>query len=164
MTMAHYTDHAIGEFVRFLRSKDKFKNTMIVIMGDHEGLASDRRELRETEIGRKYISSDKFVPLIVLNAPISLRYENVMGQIDIYPTLLNLLSLDDYEWKGLGNSIIGGFSTGFAIDPQREAIGDVVGIDSCVLNHSCQAWDISDCIIKYDYFHGMLRFLTQPKR
>ena len=35
-----------------------------------------------------------------------MRYDKVMGQIDMYPTLLNLLQLDDYYWSGLGQSIL----------------------------------------------------------
>ena len=29
-----------------------------------------------------------------------------MGQIDIYPTLLDAMGLNDYSWRGMGHSIL----------------------------------------------------------
>ena len=53
-------------------------------------------------LGKDIISPERFTPLIVLNSPVHLRYEKVMGQVDLYPTLLDLLGADDYPWRGLG--------------------------------------------------------------
>ena len=154
LTMAHYTDQAIGDFIRQLRADDRFRNTLIVITGDHEGLASDRQALRQSAAGARYISPGKFVPLIILNAPEGFRHERVMGQIDIYPTLLELLGLDDYAWKGLGESILGG-SRGFAIGPQDELVGDTAGVSHDEVRRAHAAWNVSDLLIKQDYFRGL---------
>lgn len=45
MTTAHYTDKAIGDFVAYLKTLPQYKETIVVIVGDHEGLASYRQEL-----------------------------------------------------------------------------------------------------------------------
>ena len=52
------------------------------------------------------VSAHQYTPFIVVNSPVGLRYDAVMGQVDMYPTLLNLLHLDDYAWKGIGQSIL----------------------------------------------------------
>lgn len=106
MVVANYTDYAIGQFITFLRSQKKFENTMIVITGDHEGFGLTRKPLYEHALGKDIISPERFTPLIVLNSPVHLRYEKVMGQVDLYPTLLDLLGADDYPWRGLGESIL----------------------------------------------------------
>ena len=40
MTMANYTDHGLGILLRYLKSRSDYKDMMIVLIGDHEGLAS----------------------------------------------------------------------------------------------------------------------------
>ena len=154
LTMAHYTDQAVGDFVRAMRADERFRDAMIVITGDHEGLASDRKPLRSTEMGRRYISEGRFVPLIVLNSPVSRRYEPVMGQVDIYPTLLNLLSLDHYGWTGLGHSVAGDSGLGFAVDPALVAVGDTLSSGAQGVRRAREAWTISDQLIRSDYFQG----------
>lgn len=62
---------------------------MIVITGDHEGLASERPALASSAAGRGLVSEGRFTPLIVVNAPAAMRCTDTVGQIDIYPTLLD---------------------------------------------------------------------------
>lgn len=45
MTTARYTDKAIGKFVEYLKTLPQYDETLIVITGDHEGLATYREEL-----------------------------------------------------------------------------------------------------------------------
>lgn len=78
-----------------------------------------------------------------------MRYDKVMGQIDMYPTLLNLLQLDDYYWSGLGQSILDPQKKGFAISPQLEVEGtDATPED---IEFAKKAYDISDLMIRFDY-------------
>lgn len=106
MTTAHYTDKAIGDFVAYLKTLPQYKETIVVIVGDHEGLASYRQELVGNPACRGLVSDKQLTPFIVLNSPVGMRYDKFMGQIDIYPTLLNLMQLDAYRWHGLGQSIL----------------------------------------------------------
>ena len=73
MTVAHYTDRALGLFVERIRTLPEFENTLIVITGDHEGLADIRDNLCRTEAGRGVVSEMPFVPFILLNVPPALR-------------------------------------------------------------------------------------------
>lgn len=43
MTVAHYTDEAIGKFVEYLKNRPEYERTMVVITGDHEGLQTTER-------------------------------------------------------------------------------------------------------------------------
>lgn len=151
MTMANYTDRAIGEFISRLKSDKRFENTLVVIMGDHEALGTVRKELCSDPVGKSILSDKAFVPLIILNAPSNMYYGKVMGQIDVYPTLLDLLGLNDYWWKGLGESIFNPQKPDFDVDSQLNIVGDTAGIPDEEVRMAKKAWEISDLIIRYDY-------------
>lgn len=152
LVVANYTDYAIGEFVRFIRSNPKFQNTMIVITGDHEALGTRRRELRKDPVGKEIVGEGYYTPFIVLNSPVSLLYDKVMGQVDMYPTLLDLLGMQDYSWKGLGESILSPHKKPYAISPQMEIVGDTTGVSKEEIEHAVEAWKISDLMLKTDFF------------
>lgn len=156
MIAANYTDSAIGQFIDSLRRMPVFDDTMIVITGDHEGLASNRQVLVDSDAGRNVVSPDRFTPLIILNSPVAMRYEKVLGQIDLYPTLLELLGLQKYDWHGLGYSILGTNAPPVAIDQHLNVIGDISAVTAKQIEHMKETWHISDCIIRSDYFgkHG----------
>lgn len=105
LTMAHYTDAALGELVAYLRSRPDADDIMIVITGDHEGLAAYRGEAHSRH---PWVSLHSRVPLIVVNPPVGGgRHDLVGGQVDIYPTVLQLMGLGGkYPWNGLGTSIL----------------------------------------------------------
>ena len=151
MTMANYTDRAIGEFISRLKSDKRFENTLVVIMGDHKALGTVRKELCSDPVGKNILSDKAFVPLIILNAPSNMYYGKVMGQIDVYPTLLDLLGLNDYWWKGLGESIFNPQKPDFDVDSQLNIVGDTAGIPDEEVRMAKKAWEISDLIIRYDY-------------
>lgn len=150
MTTARYTDKAIGRFVEFLKTLPQYKETLIVITGDHEGLAYHRKELCESPGGKGIVSDRPFTPFIVVNSPIGMRHDAVMGQIDMYPTLLNLLQLDDYYWTGLGTSILNPRKKGFAVSPQMQVEGETHTPEETAF--AKEAYDISDEMIRFDYF------------
>lgn len=162
MTMANYTDRAIGHFLERLKHAGILDKTMVVITGDHEGLADTRQALCNTRAGKGIVSDRPFTPLIVIHSPIGMRYEKVMGQIDIYPTLLELLGLDGYEWKGLGTSILDSSKHAFAVDPHYQVTGEMDGVTPQEIQFAKDAWNVSDLIIRYDYFGKSGRTVGVP--
>lgn len=150
MTVINYTDRAIGQFVDYLKTRPEYKETLIIITGDHEGLASHRSELCNTPQGKGVVSDKQFTPFIVLNSPVGLRYEKVMGQIDMYPTVLNLLQLEDYRWVGLGQSILDPEKKGCAVSPQMQVESDDTTPED--IDFKKEAYTISYEIIRLDYF------------
>lgn len=149
MTDAHYTDAAIGSFIDYLRTRPDYDSTLVVITGDHEGLANNRRDLCVSK-GGDVISKDEFTPLIILNAPAAMTYDGVMGQIDIYPTILELLGLRDYKWHGLGQSILDPSKPAVAVSPRMVVKGDTAGVTAARLEHLRQAPGISDLVIRFN--------------
>lgn len=150
LTAVNYVDHALGVFIAALRRNPRLSDAMIVITGDHEGLASERPALASSAAGRGLVSEGRFTPLIVVNAPAAMRCTDTVGQIDIYPTLLDLLGLDDYHWHGLGRSLLRADAPRAAVDPRLERVG--AAVDSTTEQHLRQAWSLSDRIIRSDYF------------
>lgn len=148
MTTAHYTDKAIGDFVAYLKTLPQYKETIVVIVGDHEGLASYRQELVGNPACRGLVSDKQLTPFIVLNSPVGMRYDKFMGQIDIYPTLLNLMQLDAYRWHGLGQSIL---------DPRKQgvAVGSVMNVEGTRSDKEVErlkeAHTVSDYMLRYDW-------------
>ena len=149
MKTARYTDKALGQFVDFLKSRPEYKETLIVITGDHEGLAFYRNDLCQAPATQGIVSDKPYTPLIILNSPVGMRYEDVMGQIDIYPTLLQLLGLERYPWKGMGQSILSPTKRGLAVGSHMNVEGDAS--DSLTLHHLQQAHDIADLMLRFDY-------------
>lgn len=148
MTTAHYTDKAIGDFVAYLKTLPQYKETIVVIVGDHEGLASYRQELVGNPACRGLVSDKQLTPFIVLNSPVGMRYDKFMGQIDIYPTLLNLMQLDAYRQHGLGQSIL---------DPRKQgvAVGSVMNVEGTGSDKEVErlkeAHSVSDYMLRYDW-------------
>lgn len=148
MTTAHYTDKAIGDFVAYLKTLPQYKETIVVIVGDHEGLASYRQELVGNPACHGLVSDKQLTPFIVLNSPVGMRYDKFMGQIDIYPTLLNLMQLDAYRWHGLGQSIL---------DPRKQgvAVGSVMNVEGTGSDKEVErlkeAHSVSDYMLRYDW-------------
>lgn len=148
MTTAHYTDKAIGDFVAYLKTLPQYKETIVVIVGDHEGLASYRQELVGNPACRGLVSDKQLTPFIVLNSPVGMRYDKFMGQIDIYPTLLNLMQLNAYRWHGLGQSIL---------DPRKQGVvvGSVMNVEGTGSDKEVErlkeAHTVSDYMLRYDW-------------
>lgn len=139
MEVIHYTDRCIGAFVDSLRANGLYDNTVVAI-------ASDHNQLLEPCSVPGY--NDTEVAFIVANAGVKYTHEAVMGQIDIYPTLLDVMGCNEYGWKGLGYSILR--------TPVRSAVGwnKTVCGDSGdpLVPRQTEAWDISSQMVTRGYF------------
>ena len=150
MTMANYTDHAVGILLQYLKSRPDWHETMVVIVGDHEGLAADRADIRLSAEGRRVVSASQFTPFIVLNSPVTMRYDGILGQVDMYPTILNLMHLDNYYWRGMGQSILDKRKVAVAVGSQMNIEGDVSHASKVEINRLTQAHTIADWVIRYN--------------
>lgn len=153
ITMAHYTDSCLRTLIEYLKLRSDYGETLILITGDHEGLATWRREIRaNSKEAAELVSEGQFTPFILLNSPVTGKYEGMMGQIDMYPTLLSLLGIEDYVWPGLGQSIFSPGYHGIAISSMTgETVGDTASVHPAIFDHLRRARNISDGIIRTDY-------------
>lgn len=150
MTMANYTDHALGILIKYLKSRPDWKETMVVIVGDHEGLAADRADIRRSTAGRRVVSASQYTPFVVLNSPVPMHYNGVLGQIDMYPTILNLMHLDNYDWRGMGQSILDKRKVAVAVGSQMNVEGDVQHTSKDEISRLIQAHTVADWVIRYN--------------
>lgn len=153
LTMAHYTDSQLATLVDYLLSRTDAEETLIVITGDHEGLADYRREALRDEKAGAFVSPHQFTPFIVLNSPVPGYYDKVLGQVDIYSTLLDMLGLGDYCWQGAGQSVFARNKIPAAYSSMTGALtGDTAGVDARRMEHLRDAREASDVIIKMRLF------------
>lgn len=97
----NYADYALGQFLEGLKSSGLWDDSLIVFYGDHQGLpiyALEKKEkqLMEELIGHEYGYTDMLgVPFIVHAPGIDWSGEltRTGGQIDILPTVANLLGV-----------------------------------------------------------------------
>lgn len=101
----NYTDRCIGQFLAAVKENPKMQNTTILVVGDHTIFNSSRQEFAESETAKAIGAADAdFVPFII-NSPKNLQTTEIKDTVyhmDIYPTLLSVLKLDNYPWRGVG--------------------------------------------------------------
>lgn len=107
----HYADSCIGLFLNELDKLSLLDNTTLVITGDHTIFRSNL--LAEIQpIAQKYNlpipQGESFCPLIISSPTIKKHTEidTLCYQMDIYPTILHCLGINDYYWKGFGVNLL----------------------------------------------------------
>ena len=107
----HYADSCIGLFLNELDKHSLLDNTTLVITGDHTIFRSNL--LAEIQpIAQKYNlpipQGESFCPLIISSPTIKKHTEidTLCYQMDIYPTILHCLGINDYYWKGFGVNLL----------------------------------------------------------
>nr|WP_245252141.1 LTA synthase family protein [Paenibacillus sediminis] len=97
----NYADYALGGFIKQLKDSGIWDNSLIVLYGDHLGLPiysldNDDKELMKEIYGREYRPADMInIPLIIINGGQTTPQvmDQVGGQVDILPTVANLLGV-----------------------------------------------------------------------
>ncbi|MCM1517991.1 MAG: sulfatase-like hydrolase/transferase [Pseudoflavonifractor sp.] len=137
-----YFDTALDEFITGLKKNGLYNNSIIVIISDHNRLDANIPDGRPTAN-----DSDTFIPMVILNTGIGYHHTKVMGQIDVYPTLLDIMGANDYYWKGVGRSILRSPTVNAAIATDGHVVGDTT---STSLNRDAR--HMSDLMIRSHYF------------
>lgn len=97
---ARYDDYALEQLFKTLKEKGVYDNSIIVIYGDHSALFEDQKEDLCQFTGLEYneFNWKKFqkIPVIihVPNTDLIERIEKVGAQVDILPTIANLMDLN----------------------------------------------------------------------
>lgn len=107
-----YTDKAIGEFISYLKDNNLYKNSIIVIYGDHFGLSSKDKKTNENVsdfLGYDYDFDEMMKVPLIINIPeenVNQTIETVGGQIDFMPTILNLMGIKNKNPFIFGNDLV----------------------------------------------------------
>lgn len=110
----NYADYALGQFIEDLKRRGIWDNSVVVIYGDHLGLpmySLDKQglELMHEIYGRDYGYIDMInIPLIISAPGVSApsTFENVGGQVDILPTVANLMGISLDQHLHFGQDIL----------------------------------------------------------
>ncbi|MDQ0973986.1 lipoteichoic acid synthase [Neobacillus niacini] len=107
-----YTDEQIGLFIKQLKKLGIYDESVILIYGDHSGLhgapvtEKDKTILKEV-LGHEYTMQDRFVVPVLFTVPglfTGEKYSNLGGQVDLMPTLLNLLGIE-HDTQMIGHNL-----------------------------------------------------------
>ena len=183
---AHYLDQAFGEFISYLKKVGLYDNSMIVVYGDHYGISNNHKKAIAQLLGKDSVSSYDLamfqkVPFMIhmtgLKGGINHTYG---GEIDVMPTLMDLLGIKNTDTIQLGNDLLSTnrnqtvvFRNGDFVSPNFSKIGskiynnqgeDVTNSLSAEekkevqqqQNHADETLSLSDKIVTGD----LLRFYT----
>jgi lipoteichoic acid synthase len=113
LTAINYTDYALGKFIDGLKASGMWDNTVLVAYGDHSGLQEKDNDPAwvSEQLGIKYDGQvSRFnIPLFIhVPGEDGKVVEQVGGQVDIMPTLSNLLgiSLKDKGYTAFGHDLL----------------------------------------------------------
>jgi lipoteichoic acid synthase len=109
----HYADYALGKFLDGLKMQGLWNESLIVIYGDHSGYHPkiediDDKRLIEELLGHPYGLVDRFNIPLLIHVPGDYKGENdnLGGQIDIMPTVTNLLGISLEDHIHFGNDLL----------------------------------------------------------
>lgn len=146
LNCVNLTDSCIGAFIDNLRNLGLAQNTVLAIVSDHTQVYLSRIFGKPDS---EFTPHDWGIPLIVWGADTTLRYEPVIGQVDVYPTLLDVMGANAYAWKGLGHSILR-YPVTSAIQHRNMT---VLGDSNALTPRQFKVWDISRLLI-FDRKHA----------
>ncbi len=153
LTATHYVDSQLKIILDYIKSRSDMDDTMIVILGDH-----DRRDqIDPVMVSDILVGNGMYTPLIVINSPVSGRYDGVLGQADVFPTILDLLGVSNDEWRGMGISIFDPNrpELAFSINPPSME-GKVGQHTEEEIEHIKSAQSVSELIIIHDLYEKKL--------
>lgn len=110
--MAHYLDEAIGELMSYLKKSGLEKNTLIMLYGDHYGISGNHHKASAQLLNKD--SFNNFDNLQFQRVPLMFHMPGLKGginhtyggEIDVRPTLFNLLGINDQNMIQFGHSLL----------------------------------------------------------
>ncbi|AKP66844.1 LTA synthase family protein [Companilactobacillus ginsenosidimutans] len=109
---ARYLDQSIGEFMDWLKATGLDKTSMVVFYGDHYGISDNHKKAMSKITGIKNFNDFdnaqyQRVPFMIhmdgLKGGVNHTYG---GEIDVLPTLLNLLGVNDKNMIQFGSDLL----------------------------------------------------------
>ncbi|MEQ6375912.1 LTA synthase family protein [Bacillaceae bacterium S4-13-58] len=179
---ARYTDDSLKEFFDLLKESGLYEESIIVLYGDHYGISEYHNKAMSQFLGKDEITPYDHIQLqrvpLFIHIP---GYENnkvmtnIGGQIDIKPTIMNLLGLETGNDISFGSDLFaeerkpyialrnGSFITNDSIYTESKCYDRLTGIENN--GESCEPFkeqvseelETSDQVIYGD----LLRFFTK---
>lgn len=132
-----YLDQSFEEFISYLKKSGLYKDSMIVMYGDHYGISNNHKKAIAQLLGKKEVTSYDLtmfqkVPFMIhmdgLKGGINHTYG---GEIDVLPTLLDLLGVKNTDTVQFGNDLLSknrnqtvAFRNGDFVSPNFTKVGN----------------------------------------
>lgn len=112
-TTVKYQDDAVKAFIEKLKEEGVYENSIIVFYGDHYGISENHNEAMSKYLGKEITPFEsqqlQRVPFIVHIPGVTDKnpkeIDTVGGQIDIRPTIMNMLGADTKDQVEFGNDL-----------------------------------------------------------
>lgn len=151
-----YTDEAIEEFFNQLKQAGLYDNSIIVIMGDHDGISANHNRAMS-----QYLDKDEITPfdqIQLQRVPFFVHIpghdqgkvkSEIAGQIDIKPTLLHLVGVETNHDVYFGNDLFHDDRKGYVAFRN----GDFVSNDHVYTSDTCydrETGEVIDSVVVQD--------------
>lgn len=112
---ANYLDTAVKEFFDYLKASDVYKNSVIVLYGDHYGISNSRNPQLAELLGKNKETWSSYDDAMLQRVPYMVVVPGMDkggvnhtfgGEIDNLPTLLHLLGIDNSKYPQLGQDLL----------------------------------------------------------
>ncbi|AXX64241.1 LTA synthase family protein [Bombilactobacillus bombi] len=133
---AHYLDQSIGEFMAWLKATGLDKKSVVIFYGDHYGISANHKKAVAKLLNKK--NFDNFDNAQFQRVPFMIHMDGLQGginhtyggEIDVLPTILNLLGVKNDDTIQFGSDLLA---------PQRSQLvafrnGDFVAPDFTKVN------------------------------
>lgn len=99
LRMCTYFDYQLNCFIDFLKQRNLYDNTILIIASDHS------QNLATPSSSRK---PDSEIPIVFIatNTGISKHITKPVGQIDVFPTILQIAGVENPKFAGVGTSML----------------------------------------------------------
>lgn len=152
-TTVRYQDEALKTFFEQLKAENMYENSVFILYGDHYGISENHNTamgqfLNKTITPYEYIELQK-VPLI-FHFPTkndTRTITTVAGQIDLKPTIMNLLGIEGQEDIQFGSDLFSEEKNEFVILRDGSVITSnyVATGNKCYIRETGQETDLSEC-------------------
>ncbi|MBM7660849.1 phosphoglycerol transferase MdoB-like AlkP superfamily enzyme [Bacillus mesophilus] len=136
-----YTDEAIKHFIQRLKDEGIYENSIIILYGDHYGISENHNKAMAQFLGKDEITPFDSVQLqkvpLIVHIPGHKVKENVIskvsGQIDLKPTILNLMGISSQDQVQFGTDLFSENKIPFTVLRDGSFITD----EYVYTNHEC---------------------------
>lgn len=106
-----YQDEALKQFVEKFKQSEFYDDTILVIYGDHFGISENHQKAMGQYLGKEINDYEQFqlqrVPMLIYGEGIEgQKNHTVGGQVDLRPTITNLLGIEDPNPVQFGHDLM----------------------------------------------------------
>ncbi|HAQ0413812.1 sulfatase-like hydrolase/transferase [Enterococcus faecium] len=136
---AHYLDQSLEQFFTYLKKSGIYQNSIFVIYGDHFGISNTDNKDLASALGKDPDTWNEFDNAQMQRVPLMIHMPGYTkgsvnheygGEIDVLPTLLHLLGIDDKDYLHFGTDLLSSqhdqvvaFRNGNFVTPKYTVLG-----------------------------------------